>query len=484
MKPRKAAALILVLALFALPALCLGEAGPSFEKAYEAGRGVKAAVTFKPGQALERNPAMAQLCGLLKALRVETYLQKQNDTILCNTKLFVQDKPSLSLTFIKEAEEFHILSSLLEDQMLSFTPKGYDNLFEFDLQSLQNDLAAPLSLWFTEISSDAKTSAGTFESGRHDTAVKQTVYTLSADRISSFLTIIAGWASQDMNLDRILAIAATPLAGDIAASKERVRKAILAMPKAFLEAAGPALSEPATLTVWLGADGIMKAAELKARFSGYVLVAGQYVQTRPDGVTTQYSLNISPEEARKTDDVSTMFGMIAPAADSLSLSFAKTDTPAETKGEETIQNSRWRFSCAVKGSGTELGGIGLNFTGTILTSARSAQKDWTMNINARPYFGAALVCREKSVPSSTDTETSGTLDLYYLPGISPTCTAAYTVSTGEPEALPALPKENVHLDKMNPDELYAWWQETYPAVMGKLAGVMEGLPDLSNINGP
>jgi predicted choloylglycine hydrolase len=29
---------------------------------------------------------------------------------------------------------------------------------------------------------------------------------------------------------------------------------------------------------------------------------------------------------------------------------------------------------------------------------------------------------------------------------------------------------------MTPDELYAWWQETYPTVMEELTGMMERLP--------
>jgi hypothetical protein len=478
MKAQKIAAFILMLALFALPSLCYGETAslPFLEKAYENGRGVKAAITFKPGQALEQDPSKAAQCSLLKALRVETFRQKQGDAAFHRAELFVQDKPSLSLTLMKKADECHILSSLLKDQMLSFTRKEFNSLIEFDSKSLQVDLMKPLSTWFGGLASDAKTTYGTFESDKYDSASAQTVYTLTADRIASFLTIIAGWAGKDVNLDRILATASAPLAGNVSASKERIRQAILAMPDAFRKAAGPNLNEPATLTVWQDKSGVVKAAELKARFSGSSLAAGRYVKTQTDGVTTLYSLNIAPEEARETDDFNTLFGMIAPEADSLSVSFSITDMPAETKGDETTTFSRWRFTGVVKGTGTDLGGIGLNFTGKTVTAVQAVKKNWTLNINARPYFGASLVCTEKSEMSGMDAKTDGTLDLYYLPGNQPTCTMVYTVSSVEPEAMPALPKDNVHLDKMNPDELYAWWQETYPAVMEELTGVMESLP--------
>ncbi len=478
MKARKIAAFVLALALFTLPILCMGEGAPAsfLEKAYEAGRGVKAIFTFIPGQALDKDPSMAKVPDLLNALRVEAFRQKQGDEALHRIELFLKDKPSLSLTLFKEANKFHIFSSLLQDQALSFPQEEYEHLLAFDPQSLQADLLAPLSAWFGELGSDAKITTGTFESDKHDTAVKQIVYSLSADRLSSFLSIITGWASQDVNLDRILAIASTPMAGDVTASKEKIRQAILALPESFLQAAGPAMKEPATLTTWLDEGGAIKAVELKARFPGTVFTAGQYVQTQADGVTTQYSLNIAPEEAQEADNISTMFGMITPEADSLAVSVTVKDIPPVKKGNDVITSSQWRFSVTVKGSGTVLGGLGLSFTGQIVTSAQSAQNDWKLQINARPYFGATLVCSEKSALSGIDATADGTLDLYYLPGNQPTCTVAYTASTYAPEALPVLPENSVRLDKMTPDELYAWWQNTYPSVMEQLTAVMENLP--------
>ncbi len=478
MNARKIAAFVLALALFALPILCLGEGAPAsfLEKAYEAGRGVKATFTFIPGQALDKDPSMATVSDLLKALRVEAFRQKQGDEALHRIELFLKDKPSISLTLFKEADEFHIFSSLLQDQALSFPREEYEHLLAFDPQSLQADLLAPLSAWFSELGSDAKITTGTFESDKHDTAATQTVYSLSADRLSSFLSIITGWASQDVNLDRILAVAATPLAGGAAASEEKIRQAILALPESFLQVAGPAMKEPATITTWLDEGGVMKASELKARFSGTVLAARQYVQTQADGVTTQYSLNIAPEEAQEADNTSTMFGMIAPEADSLSVSVTVKDIAPVTKGDDVITSCQWRFSITIKGSGTVLGGLGLAFTGQTVTSAQSTQKDWSLQINARPYFGATLVCSEKCALSGIDASADGTFDLYYLPGNTPTCTVAYTASSGEPEAMPALPENSVRLDKMNPDELYAWWQNAYPGIMEQLTAVMDDLP--------
>ncbi len=528
MKTRKLTALILALALLAFPVFSMAEAAPSsfLAKAYEAGRNVKTTITFLPGNEMTRNPSLRLFADLFNVLRMETTTQKQGDTAFEKFELFLQDKSSLSLTALADDNEFHIMSNFLGDQVLSFTPEEYMTMYfnmmeadlkdsgapeeeiafmkayqrvyisllkgefpdlsKFDAKSLQKDLILPINAWISGLLASPKTTTGVFESDKHDTATTKAAYSLSADKIGDFLDIITTWAVKDENLDQLLNITSTmfPEYGDLNPYKEDVKKAYQEIPGSFRKEIAPAFVQPITLTVFLDEGGLLKAAELNARFAGsepedpdVLITAGQYTKTEADGVTDLYSLDIAPSKAGIASPTA-KYGFDLPGADSVSLSFSHKAAAPQTKGEDTVAAKKWRFLTIIKGSGVELFVLRLNYEGQTVSSAKAIQKDWTLNVYVSPQgraTGASLSGSEKSVLEGKDTKAEGKVDVYYM-GAKPALTIAYTTQTGEPEDLPVIPKDSVRLGKMTLEELEAWGQEAAPVVMGQIMGLISNLP--------
>lgn len=523
MKIRKFAALALAFSLLTLPLLSQAAPASFLNEAYEAGRSVKTTVTFLPGESMARGPSLQLASDLLSALRIEAAGQKAGSTELQNLVLFLNDEPSLSLTALAEDDQFHIMSNFLGEQVLSFTPEEYFALYanmleesgageeapalmqaymkmyasllkgelfdlsKFDAQSLQDDLLEPLNAWFEALLASPEVTAGVFESGRHDTAATKIVYSLSPERIAGLLTILTGWAVKEENLDQLLAIvsAMLPEYGDLSQYREDIRNAYQALPDSFRKEAAPAFLQPISLSAFLDGEDLLKAVEIKAQFAGngpgepsILITAGQYIKTEADGVTTLYSLDVKPDKAKALAGELSGYGFRMPGADSVSISFSKKDIPNEAKGDETVARCQWRFVTVVKGSGVELLVLRLNYSGLAASSARAVNKDWTLNVYASPNgraTGVVLAGSEKSVLEGKHAKAEGKLALYSS-GSKPDCSVAYTVSTGAPEELPAIPKDSVRLGRMTVEELQAWGEEAAPVAMGQWMGLLSNLP--------
>jgi hypothetical protein len=527
MKTRKLTALMLALALLAFPVLSMAETAPSsfLDEAYESGRSVTTTITFLPGDEMTRDPSLQLFGDLLNVLRMETTSQKQGGTALEKFELFLQDKSSLSLTTLKDNNEFHIMSNLLGEQVLSFTPEEYmamyfnlmeanltasgateeeiaflkayqrvytsmmkgkfPDLSKFDGKSLQEDLILPMSAWGSGLFASPEVTTGVFESDKYDTATTKAVYSLTAEKIADFLDIITGWATRDQNLDQLLAMVSTifPEYGDLTPYKEDVKKAYQGLPESFRKEIAPAFLQPITLTVFLDKDGLSKAMELNARFAGsepddpdVLITAGQYEKTGADGVTDLYSLDIVPSKAGIASPMA-KYGFDLPGADSVSISLSVKAAAPQRSGENTVAAEKWRFLTVIKGSGVELFVLRLNYEGQTVSSAKAIQKDWTLNVYVSPEgraAGATFTGSEKSTLEGEDAKAEGKVDVYYM-GAKPALTIAYTTQTGEPEEL-VIPKDGVHLGKMTLEELEAWGQEAAPVVMGQFMGLISNLP--------
>ncbi len=516
MYSRKFIALVLAFALLAFPVLSLGEAAPKsfLDQAFEAGRSVKTTVTFTPGDMLTQDPTLSIAADLLKVLKVEASKQKQGDTALEKVELFLQDKSSLDFSLLKESDQFHILSNLLGGQVLSFTPEEFVALYtnmlesvskdvpgfdakmlesmkasiaasmsssmqaskeapkdlkdiagymELDPDSLQKDLVDPIIAWYADITSKPEVTQGTFEGEKHDPAVTQKVYTISAEQVKAAIAIFSNWATRDQNLDWFMKKAASSGSQPLP-TKEEMRAELAALPEEFAKGAASA-SESITITELLDAQGATKAFEVKTVVADEAstpttpILAGKYVKTEADGVTTLYSLDFGAE------------------GDTVALSLTSKETPDATEGDATVTTTSWQLAGSVKESGTETMNFALGFDSKKAKAAESTQDDWKLDITVNTAgmpLSASFAGSEKSVLSGVDAKADGKVDISVLG--APALTINYTTASGDTAALPTVPADSVRLGKMTQEELDAWGQEASTVVMGQLMGLMSNLP--------
>jgi hypothetical protein len=444
---------------------------------------------------------------------VEPSKQEKDGTALEKIELFLQDKSSLDLSFLTEPGQFHLLSSLLGGQVLSFTPEEFVTLYmnllqsasgeafglgaeeleamrasitaslssmesskeapkdlasvaaymELDPESLQNDLVDPIIAWYADITSKPEVTQGTFESEKHDAAVTQKVYTISVEQIKAALEIVSSWATRDQNLDWIIKKSASS-GTETLPSKEELRAQLAALPEEFAKETASA-SEPITITITelLDAQGAVKAFEVKAgsadedspdAITG--ILAGKYVKTEADGVATLYSLAFGGD------------------GDEAAFSFTNKEFPASAEG---ASKTSWQLAGSVKEAGTETVSFALAFDSSNAKTADSTQDDWKLDVTVNTAgmpLSASLVGTEKSVLSGVDAKADGKVDINVLG--APALTINYTTASGDPAALPAIPDDSVRLGKMTQEELDAWGQEASTTAMSQLMGLMSNLP--------
>ncbi len=508
MKLRKLTAVILALALLAVPVLSLGEKAPSsvLDMAMGAGRSVKTTVTFEPGEMLMQDTSMAPVADLLKSLRLETLAQQKGGAALLKADIFLQDKPSLSFIEVVEGDEFHLQSNLLGDTTISFTMEEYFQLLinqmeatgadeglisfykayfqmyasllkgelptfpEFDAQSLQADLMMPLTEWFTKLMSSPDVTTGTFESDKHDTATVQSVYSLSAEQIAELLTIVANWAGKDVNVDTIFSFISTmsPDAGDLTADKAEFQKELKPMPEEFLKEAAPAMPEPFTVTTWMNDAGALVALEFKASIFSEdkekpkdTILAGYYTKTETDGVNTEL-----------------IFDVVS-GTESFALNFLAKDADATT---------RWQVAVDVKQMGMDTFGMKLDFAGKEETAGPVVTDSWKLNAEVSNFgqvMGVLLNNTTTTSPEGADVKTEGKMDVYLTGQSAPVASVLYASTSGEPVEFPVIPEDSVRPGKMTAEELEAWGQELSMTMMMQMGQLMQNLPPsvLSTMNG-
>lgn len=511
MNIRKLTSLVLAFALLSAPVFSLGESAPNsfLDQAYEAGRGIKTTVTFTPGELMNQVTDLAMFADLLKTLRIETSQQKQREDVLNHVELFLQDKSSFSATFLTKDEELHIMSNLLGDQILSFTQEEFASLYiklldgvpedalntdlntfsslhsfltdpegtfkknvsyieslGFNPINFQTDLVDPLTDWVSFIMFNPKVTTGVFESEKHDTAVTKKEYSISIEQLRIALQIFTAWAIQDENLIVLNNLASSYAigTGEEPYDREETCRMLLTMPNEFVKAARGFLPKPVVITEFMDANGVRKAMEIRADIveaSTSTLIAGEYIKTESDGITTLYGLDISSEFINT------------------SVSFLKKNIATVKKGDATITSSHWKASESIKQIGLFSEHIALTFDRQTSAGGKTIQDDWSLGLEMNTSDTTtdfSLEGSEKTAFNGIDAKAEGTVELYIRGGKEPACTIAYTTASYKPEAMPVIPGDSVRLGKMTTDELEAWAEEAYPMVLIQWMGLMSNLP--------
>ncbi len=498
MKIRKFTAVLLVLALLALPVFALGETASAspWAAAAAAGRSTKTTVTFVPGEGLAADPSLAPVADLLKALRLESVVQEKANAVLLQSDLFLQDKSSLSLTEVVSPEgQVTLKSNLFGQKAISFNMEEYMQwlisqlelqgekemasfyrvyiklysalmqgdmsvLPQLDQQSLQQDLITPAYEWFTNLVSVPVVTEGTFESDKHDAASTQTVYSLSAAQMKDLVSIVANWAGKDANLDAILAFVSSmdPEAGDLGASKADIQAKIKAMPEEFAKNAAAALQKPFTFTVLTDNSGNPVAYEIGISVFGEdkekaetEVLAGYYVKTGADG---------------KNDTLS--FHVVS-GTDTTSVSFS-------AKEEAAGEADHWQLAMNVKADSADVFTLKMDYAGQ-----ETADKDaWKLNIEAGPAgqtIGVVLDGSSSTAANGPDVRKEGKVDVLLAGQTAPLATIAFVTETGEPVDIPSFSDADVvRPGKMTQEELQAWNNELSVGMLTQLGQIMQNLP--------
>ena len=398
MNLRKMTALVLVLALMLVPTLSLGEsAAAAFEqKALEAGRSLNTTVTFEPGDLLTQDPSLSMIGDVLKSLSLKTAKQDDGENSLGSFAVLLQGQPALTFTALHKGDEFHLMSSLIGESVLSFTPQEFVQLCmtvvdaaisateqsgtagealselkakmegikslitgmfttkpsdadptvfslpfkmpEFNQDSLQADLVVPVMTLVTGIMSAPEMTTGTFESEKHDTATTQVIYSISAEKIQELLQIISAWATKEENFNALYDFLAS--AGVSQGSGEEAKAKMLQwfteLPANFARDAAPSMKQPITLTMLMDDKGGTPATEIKGQFAG------------DNGVESSFLMGIYS----KTEgaDVTSLFTLDAgTTANSFRMSFSNK-APAD--GSKAAA-SAWKFETGATQMGTD-----------------------------------------------------------------------------------------------------------------------------------
>ncbi len=528
MNLRKITALVMALALLLVPSLSLGEsAAKAFEqKALDAGRSLNTTVTFVPGDLLSQDPSLSMVADVLKTLSFKTTSQKDGENSLGSFSMLLQDQPALSFTALKQGEEFHLMSSLLGDSVLSFTPEEFAQLYftlsdaaineaeksgmaadalaelksqldsyksmitgiitaktsgtgttgiampfklpEFNQESLQADLITPISTWATGIMSTPKTTTGTFESEKHDTATTQQVFSISAEQIQQLLQIVSDWASKEDNFNALISFLSSASAGTNQLKDEdkaMLLQGIKDMPTSFAKEAAPSMKQPVTLTILADDKGNTPAIEIKGQFAGtgdtdgdFSFLIGIYSKTEGSDVTSLFTLDAGT------------------TADSFRLAFSdkapKDGSPAAAKA--------WKLEAGATENGTESFSLALEFTGEEKATETTADDTWKLGINVNAGgmpIGVTLDNKSASTFDGKDVKTDEVLTVA-MTGMEGSALTIHTSTvSGDPVAYPKVPSDNVRLGKMTMEELTAWSQTALQTAMTSLMGAMQYLPE-------
>jgi hypothetical protein len=528
MNLRKITSLVIALALLLVPSLSLGEsAAAAFEqKALDAGRSLSTTVTFVPGDFLSQDSSMSMIADVLKILSIKTSCQKDSENTLGSFSMNLQDQPALSFTALKKGEEFHLMSNLLGDSVLSFTPEEFAQLYftltdealsaaeksgmaadqlaalkaqmdsyksmmtgiiaaktsgadtevfampfklpEFNQESLQADLVAPITAWATGIMSTPQTTTGTFESEKYDTATTQAVYSISADQIQQLMQIVSDWAAKEDNFNTIVNFLSSASAGTNQLKDEdkaTLLQKIKDLPATFAKEAAPSMKQPVTLTVMTDDKGNTPAMEIKGLFTGtdaaasdVNLLVGIYSKTEGSDVTSTFTLDAGT------------------AADALRLSFSNKapadGTPAKAKA--------WKFEAGATENGTETFSIALDFTGEENATETTADDTWKLGINLNAGgmpISVTLDSKSAATFDGKDVKKDAALTVSMTGMEGPVLTINTSTVSGDPVAYPEVPADSVRLGKMTMEELNTWSQAAMQTAMTSLMSAMQYLPE-------
>jgi hypothetical protein len=527
MNLRKITAFVMALALLLVPSLSLGESAATFEqKALDAGRSLNTTVTFVPGDFLTQDPSMSMIADVLKTLSIKTASQKDGDNSLGSFSMFLQDQPALTFTALEKGEEFHLMSSLLGDSVLSFTPEEFAQLYftltdaaldsaeksgmdadqlaklkaqldsyksvltgmitaktsgadtsafalpfkmpEFDPESLQADLVTPITTWATGIMSAPQITTGTFESEKYDTATTQAVYSVSAEQIQQLLQIVSDWAAKDDNFNAIVGFLSSASAGTSQLKDEdkaKLLQGIKDLPASFAKDAALSMKQPVTLTMLMDDKGNTPATEIKGQFAGTDATAGDF-----NFLMGIYS---KTEGANVTSLITLDAGT---AASSIRLSFSDK-APADGSPATA---SAWKLEAGTAENGTETFSLVLDFTGEEKATETTADDAWKLrvNINAGGMpISVTLDNKSASTFDGKDVKTDAALTVAMTGMESPALTINTSTVSGDPVAYPEVPADSVRLGKMTIEELTTWSQTALQTAMTSLMGAMQYLPE-------
>ncbi len=528
MNLRRITAVIMALALVLVPSLSLGEsAAEAFaQKALEAGRSLNTTVTFEPGDLFTQDPTMSMIGDVLKALSVKISNQEEGENSLGTFSVLLQDQPALSFTAMEKGDEFHIMSNLLGDSVLSFTPQEFVQLYftvfdaaidaaeksgmaaeelaalkaqmesyksfvtgmltakmegadltaftmpvnmpEFNPESLQADLIIPVTAWATSVISAPETTTGTFESEKHDTATTQEVYSISAEQIQQLLQIVSDWATKDDNFKALTDFigSASTGAGQLnTKEKAGLLQGIKDLPSSFAKEAAPSMKQPITLTMLKDDRGNTLATEIKGQFAG---------KNADDGDST-FQLGIYSKT--EGTDVTSLFTLDAGTAkDSFRLAVSNK-APAD--GSQAAA-SAWKLEAGATQNGTEAFALALDFTGEEKATDTQADKAWKLGIELNAGgmpLSFALDYKSASTFDGKDVKTDAALTASMTGMESPVLTIKTVTESGDPVAYPEVPADSVRLGKMTIEELKTWGQTALQTALTGLMGAMQYLPE-------
>lgn len=528
MNLRKIAALAMALALLLVPSLSLGEsAAAAFEqKALDAGRSLSTTVTFAPGDFLAQDPSMSMIADVLKTLSIKTTSQKDSENSLKTFSMLLQDQPALSLTALGKGEEFHLMSSLLGDSVLSFTPEEFAQLYftltdvaidaaeksgmaadelaklktqlesyksmvtgvltaktsgadttafampfnmpEFNQESLQADLVTPITTWATGIMSSPQTTTGTFESEKHDAATTQVVYSISAEQIQQLLQIVSDWASKEDNFNALVNFLSSASAGSNQLKDEdkaKLLQGIKDLPASFAKDAAPSMKQPVTLTMLMDDKGNTPSTEIKGQFAGTDAAAGDF------------NFLIGIYSKTEGTDVTSLFTLDAgTTANALRLSFS-SKAPADGTPASA---SAWKLEMGATENGAEAFSLALDFTGEEKATETTADDTWKLGVNLNAGgmpISVTLDSKSTATFDGKDVKKDAALVLSMTGMEGPVLTINTSTVSGDPVAYPEVPAGSVRLGKMTFEELTAWSQTALETAMTSLMGAMQYLPE-------
>lgn len=527
MNLRKITALVMALALLLVPSLSLGEsAAAAFEqKALDAGRSLNTTVTFVPGDFLAQDPTMSMIADVFKTLSIKTTSQEDGENSLGTFSMLLQDQPALSFTALEKEDEIHLMSSLLGDSVLSFTPEEFVQLYfnlidaamaaaeqsgmaaeeltalkaqldsfksmvtgmftiqtpaagqaetilpfkmpEFNPESLQADLVTPITTWASGLMSAPQMTTGTFESEKHDTATTQVVYSISAEQIQQLLQIVSDWASKEDNYNVLVNFLSSASAGVQLKEEDKAKllQGIKDLPASFAKDAAPSMKQPISLTMLMDDKGSTPSVEIKGQFAGTDATAGDF--------------NFLVGIYNKTEgtNVTSLITLDAgTTADSFRLSFSNKAPAEGTPATATA----WKLEAGATEKGTEAFSLALDFTGEEKSTETTADDAWKLGINLNAGgmpIGVTLDNKSASTFDGKDIKTDGALTVNMTGMESPVLTINKSTVSGDPVAYPEVPTDSVRLGKMTIEELTAWSQTASQTAMTSLMGAMQYLPE-------
>lgn len=528
-KCAKGLALVLSIIIMALPCLALAGPAADFEReAYGNGRSTVKTVSFTPGQVFKGDSDLAIIGDLLEAVQLRTTSQYTADGPYSFFEWIMNGQQALTFGTLIQGTELHVFSSLLGDNVLSFTPEEiiltYLNILEnmtasaeldgeaqemldnalgemrdlirqgsenieamvssqlgdmmsafallgqlsFDEDIMESSMAGVLE----EIDANSTYEKGEFLGDFHDPASAKGTVTIKPEYLNVFIDAVAEAFVTENNVAVLREYLGTVSEEGATMTDEELDTQLRSVFQMVKEDVFGYIRAPIVIAVLMNDAGETVAFDISTA------IAPPNVDFE-DAIPLKITLGNKAAEHGVVTQLACVMGN---EYTTLKLVADWLTADPYMAGEQQVEDSIFKIEFQAIGDEDEtVFRIALAYDAQSMATATDAAEDWSFVLEVEEYGTVTNITAKAQTVAAYD-GTDMTSDTTIALVISedgeqmPIGTTTIKVASGEPVDVLTVPDTNVHLGQMTAEETAAWGEEILPDVMTGIGQFIQYLP--------